>query len=84
MFQKHRCGGIHSNLQGQNLHFHNAEKNEKSNEKSQEEKTENDTWFMGLVVMVLLVIGRVELNLEPPREQVKTDQILRYVKTEDH
>jgi hypothetical protein len=34
------------------------------------------TWFWGLVLIVLLVIGQVEVNLGPAVEQEKIDQIL--------
>jgi uncharacterized tellurite resistance protein B-like protein len=41
------------------------------------------TWFLGLVIAVLLVIGGVEVNPGPQVEQGKIDQILAYVKNQE-
>jgi hypothetical protein len=40
-------------------------------------------WFVGLVIMVLLVVGRVELNPGPTVEQEKIDQILTHVRNQE-
>jgi hypothetical protein len=37
-------------------------------------------WFIGLVILVLVMIGGVETNPGPQVEQVKIDQTLVYVK----
>jgi hypothetical protein len=40
----------------------------------------SESWFLGQVIMVLLVIG-VQLNPGPPVDQRKTDHILMHVST---
>jgi hypothetical protein len=40
-------------------------------------------WFIGLVTVILLVIGGVEVNPGPQVEQAKIDQILTYVKNQE-
>jgi hypothetical protein len=43
----------------------------------------NQIWFLGLVIMVLLVTGGVELNPGPPVDQGKTDKILAHVRHQE-
>jgi hypothetical protein len=40
-------------------------------------------WFLGLVIMVLLVTGGVELNPGPLVNQGKIDQILAHVRHQE-
>jgi hypothetical protein len=41
------------------------------------------TWFWGLLLIVLLVIGGVEANLGLPVEQEKIDQILIHMRKQE-
>jgi hypothetical protein len=41
-------------------------------------------FFVGLVVMILLVMGGVEVNPGPPADQLKLDLILEHVKNQGH
>jgi hypothetical protein len=41
------------------------------------------TWFWGLVLIVMLVIGGVEVNPGPPVEQEKIDQILIHMQNQE-
>jgi hypothetical protein len=50
---------------------------------TQEVMEGNQCWFVGLVIMVLLVVGDVELNPGPTVEQEKLDQILTHVRNQE-
>jgi hypothetical protein len=41
-------------------------------------------FFVGLVVMMLLVMGGVEVNPGPPADHLKLDLILEHVKNQGH
>jgi hypothetical protein len=41
------------------------------------------TWFWGLLQIVMLVIGGVEVNPGPPAEQEKTNQILIHMRNQE-
>jgi hypothetical protein len=43
----------------------------------------NQCWFVGLVMMALLVVGGVELNPGPAVKQEKLDQILTHVRNQE-
>jgi hypothetical protein len=47
---------------------------------TQEVMEGNQWWFVGLVIMILLVVGRVELYPGPTVEQEKLEQILTHVR----
>jgi hypothetical protein len=49
----------------------------------EEEGGEGACWFPGLILMVILVIGGVELNSDPPSEQDKLDQILAHMRNQE-
>jgi uncharacterized protein YukE len=42
-----------------------------------------EAWFIGLVVVILIVTGGVEMNPRLQIKQVKIDQILAYVKNQE-
>jgi hypothetical protein len=50
---------------------------------SQEEEGEGACWFLGLILMVILVIGGVEPNPGPHSEQDKLDKILANLRNQE-
>jgi hypothetical protein len=48
--------------------------------KKRQESFSAKVWFVGQVVITLQVIGGMEVKPRPQVEQVKTDQILAYIK----
>jgi hypothetical protein len=50
---------------------------------TQEVMEGNQCWFVGLVIMVSLVVGGVELNPGPTVEEEKVDQILTHVRNQE-
>jgi hypothetical protein len=54
------------------------------NKAATQEVTEGiQCWFVGLVIMVLLVVSGVELNPGPAMEQDKTDKISRHMRNQE-
>jgi hypothetical protein len=43
---------------------------------------ERVSWSLGIVLIVMLLVGGMEVNLGLPMKQHKTDQILKQVKNE--
>jgi hypothetical protein len=50
---------------------------------TQEVMEGNQCWFVGLVIMVLLAVGGVELNPGPTGDQEKLDQILTHARNQE-
>jgi hypothetical protein len=50
---------------------------------TQEVMEGNQCWFVGLVIVVLLVVGGVELNPGPTVEQENLDQIVTHVRNQE-
>jgi hypothetical protein len=51
--------------------------------KREQNDSESKVWFLGLVIMALLVIGGIQLNPGQQVQLAKIDQILSYIKNQE-